>query len=61
MSQLSLRTVGAPGLTQVQSGRTVDAALGTVEHRAEAQPGLLLLVPALLAELGKEGCDLPAG
>lgn len=40
---------------------TVDAFLWTVVHRATAQLGFLLLVPALFAEVGEEGFDLSAG
>lgn len=39
----------------------VDTPLRTVVHRAPAPPRLLLLVPAPLAEVGEEGCDLSAG
>lgn len=39
----------------------VDATLGTVVHRATAQLGLLLLVPALFTEIGEEDCNLSTG
>ena len=39
----------------------VDATLGTVVHRATAQLGLLLLVPALFTEIREEGCNLSTG